>query len=99
MAEYGDPDIPNEWSFIKKYSPFHNVVASKKYPTVLFITKTRDDRVHPGHARKMAALMDDQGHNFFYFEDTEGGHGLGVTNKQVAFTLSLEFTYLLKMLK
>jgi prolyl oligopeptidase len=99
MAEYGDPDIPAEWDFIKKYSPFQNVLASKKYPKVFFTTTTRDDRVHPGHARKMAAKMEDQGHEFFYFENTEGGHGAGVTNEQRAFMMSLEFTYLLKMLK
>ncbi len=99
MAEYGDPDIPEEWEYIKKYSPYHNLEASKKYPKVLFTTTTRDDRVHPGHARKMAAKMEDQGHEFFYFENTEGGHGAGVTNEQRALMLSLEYVYLLKMLK
>ena len=99
MAEYGDPDIPEEWTYIKNYSPFHNLFASKKYPKVLFTTTTRDDRVHPGHARKMAAKMEDQGHESFYFENTEGGHGAGVTNEQRAFMMSLEFTYLLKLLK
>ena len=74
-------------------------MSSKKYPKVLFTTTTRDDRVHPGHARKMAAKMEDQGHEFFYFENTEGGHGAGVTNEQRAFMMSLEFIYLLKMLK
>jgi len=99
MAEYGNPDIPEEWAYIKNYSPFHNVFASTKYPKVFFTTTTRDDRVHPGHARKMAAKMEDQGHEFFYFENTEGGHGAGVTNKQRAFMMSLRFTYLLKLLK
>ena len=99
MAEYGDPDIPEEWAYIENYSPYHNVFASKKYPKVLFTTTTRDDRVHPGHARKMVAKMEEQNHEFFYFENTEGGHGAGVTNKQRAFIMSLEFTYLLKMLK
>ncbi|MDZ7343961.1 MAG: prolyl oligopeptidase family serine peptidase, partial [candidate division KSB1 bacterium] len=99
MAEYGDPDIPTEWDYIKEYSPYQNVLASKKYPKVFFTTTTRDDRVHPGHARKMAAKMEDQGHELFYFENTEGGHGAGVTNEQRAFMMSLEFTYLLNMLK
>jgi prolyl oligopeptidase len=99
MAEYGNPDIPEEWEYIKKYSPFHNLSASKKYPKVFFTTTTRDDRVHPGHARKMVAKMEDQGHDLFYFENTEGGHGAGVTNEQRAFMASLEFTYLLKMLR
>ena len=99
MAEYGNPDIPEEWEYIKKYSPFHNLSANKKYPKVFFTTTTRDDRVHPGHARKMAAKMEDQGHELFYFENTEGGHGAGVTNEQRAFMASLEYTYLLKLLR
>jgi len=98
VAEYGDPDIPEEWAYIRKYSPFHNLAPSKKYPKVLFTATTRDDRVHPGHARKMAAKMKDQGHAYLYYENTEGGHGRGVTNEQVAYMMSLEFTYLLKML-
>lgn len=99
MAEYGDPEISAEWAYIKKYSPYQNVLASKKYPKVFFTTTTRDDRVHPGHARKMAAKMEDQGHEIFYYENTEGGHGAGVTNEQQAFMMSLQFTYLLKMLR
>jgi len=99
MAEYGNPDIPDEWEYIKQYSPFHNVLATKKYPKVFFTTTTRDDRVHPGHARKMVAKMEDQGHELFYFENTEGGHGAGVTNVQRAFMMNLEFTYLLKRLR
>ncbi len=99
MGEYGNPDIPEEWAYIKKYSPYQNVFEDKKYPKVMFTTTTRDDRVHPGHARKMAAKMDEQGHSFYYFENTEGGHGAGVTNDQRAKMLALEYAYLLKMLK
>ena len=99
MAEYGDPDVPEEWSYIKKYSPYQNLTAWKTYPEVLFTTTTRDDRVHPGHARKMAARMEDEGHDVFYFENTEGGHGAGVTNEQKALMRSLRYTYLLMMLK
>lgn len=99
IGEYGNPDIPEEWKFIRKYSPFHNIYESQKYPKVFFTTTTCDDRVHLGHARKMAARMEDQGHEFFYFENIEGGHGAGVTNKQRAFMKSLEITYLHKMLK
>ncbi len=98
MAEYGNPNIPEEWAYIKKYSPYHNLLASKEYPKVFFKTTTRDDRVHPGHARKMAAKMESQGHKIFYFENTEGGHGSGVTNKQLALIEGLTFTYLLQML-
>lgn len=99
MAEYGNPDIPEEWEYIKKYSPYHDLQSSACYPQVFFTTTTRDDRVHPGHARKMAARMQAQNHDFFYFENTEGGHGSGVTNEQRAFMKTLEFIYLLKMLK
>ncbi|MCK5637606.1 MAG: S9 family peptidase [Flavobacteriaceae bacterium] len=99
MGEYGNPDKPEEWAYIKKYSPYQNVFEAKDYPKVFFTTTTRDDRVHPGHARKMAAKMDDQDHDFFYFENTEGGHGSGVTNEQRAMSSSLQFSYLLKMLK
>ncbi len=99
MAEYGNPDLPEEWAYIKKYSPYHNVVAEKTYPKVFFKTTTRDDRVHPGHARRMAAKMERQGHEIFYFENTEGGHGSGVTNEQLACMESLVYTYLLQLLK
>ncbi|MBN1893548.1 S9 family peptidase [bacterium] len=99
MGEYGNPDIPGEWEYIRKYSPFHNLAADRKYPKVLFTTTTRDDRVHPGHARKMAAKMESLGHDFFYYENIEGGHGSGVTNEQRAFMRSLEYMYLWKMLK
>ena len=99
MGEYGNPDLPEEWAWISKYSPYQNLQAGKKYPQVLFTTTTRDDRVHPGHARKMAAKMESQGHPFYYFENTEGGHGSGVTNEQRAKMVTLEYVYLLKMLK
>jgi prolyl oligopeptidase len=94
MAEYGNPDIPEEWEFIRQYSPYHNVRADAEYPVALFTTTTRDDRVHPGHARKMAALMEDMGHDLYYFENTEGGHGAGVTSEQRARMHALTYTYL-----
>ncbi|MFO7889153.1 MAG: prolyl oligopeptidase family serine peptidase [bacterium] len=99
MAEYGNPDIPEQWEYIKNYSPYQNLKESKDYPRVFFNTTTRDDRVHPGHARKMAAKMAAQGHPFFYFENTEGGHGSGVTHEQQALMTALEYVYLHKMLK
>jgi hypothetical protein len=61
MAEYGDPDVPEEWEFIRRYSPYHNVRDDVRYPAVFFTTTTRDDRVHPAHARKMAALLESLG--------------------------------------
>ncbi|MGH7459673.1 MAG: prolyl oligopeptidase family serine peptidase [Longimicrobiales bacterium] len=98
MAEYGDPDKPEEWAFISRYSPYHNLKAGTKYPKVFFTTTTRDDRVHPGHARKMAAKMESMGYPFYYFENTEGGHGAGVTNEQRARMYALTFSYLWKQL-
>jgi prolyl oligopeptidase len=94
MAEYGNPDVPADWEFIRRYSPYHNLRADAHYPAVLFTTTTRDDRVHPGHARKMAALMEEMSHPFYYFENTEGGHGAGVTNEQRAKMHAVTYTYL-----
>ncbi len=94
MAEYGNPDIPEEWAFIQKYSPYHNVRSDRKYPAVLFTTSTRDDRVHPGHARKMMALMEQQGHEVWYYENIEGGHGGAANNEQSAFMQALAYTFL-----
>jgi len=94
MAEYGNPDIPEEWEFIRQYSPYHNLREGVDYPRVLFTTTTRDDRVHPGHARKMAAKMADMGYEFDYFENTEGGHGSGVTSEQRARMHAITYTYL-----
>src|ERR1700751_2077235 len=74
-AEYGDPDNPDGWEFISEYSPYQNISPARQYPSVLFTTSTRDDRVHPGHARKMVAKMKEQGHNVLYYENIEGGHG------------------------
>ncbi|HEV8315578.1 MAG TPA: prolyl oligopeptidase family serine peptidase, partial [Burkholderiaceae bacterium] len=98
MAEYGNPDDPAEWSFMSKYSPYQNVKASVKMPRVLFTTSTRDDRVHPGHARKMAARMLEQGHDILYYENIEGGHGGAADNEQRATMLALEFGFLWKQL-
>jgi len=94
MAEYGDPDKPEEWEFIKTYSPYHNVEAGKKYPAVLFTTSTRDDRVHPGHARKMMAKMKEQEHEVYYYENIEGGHGGAADNGQLAHMQALAYTFL-----
>jgi len=97
MAEYGNPDT-DDWEFIKEYSPYQNVHADREYPRALFYTTTRDDRVHPGHARKMARKMIDQGHPILYFENTEGGHGAGVTPEQRARMYAIRYTYLHMML-
>lgn len=94
MAEYGNPDKADEWAYIGQYSPYHNVKKGVKYPKVLFATSTRDDRVHPGHARKMAARMLEQGHDVLYFENIEGGHGGASNNEQRANLVALENTFL-----
>ena len=98
MAEYGDPEQPDEWAYISKYSPYQNVKAGVNYPKVLFTTSTRDDRVHPGHARKMAAKMLAQGHDLLYYENIEGGHGGAADNEQRATLQALEYSYLWQQL-
>jgi len=95
MGEYGDPDDPLQWAWISKYSPYQNVPdAGTRLPAVLFTTSTRDDRVHPGHARKMAARLREQGHDAWLYENIEGGHGGAADNKQRADMLALEFAFL-----
>jgi prolyl oligopeptidase len=94
VAEYGDPDQPAEWDYIRRYSPYQNVKKGVKYPKVFFNTSTKDDRVHPAHARKMVAKMLGQGHEVLYFENIEGGHGGAADNNQRATLSGLEFAYL-----
>ena len=95
MAEYGDPRESGAWEYLRPFSPYHNVSATEHYPPVLFITSTRDDRVHPGHARKMVALLAAQGHDVSYYENIEGGHGAAADNEQRAlkWALVLEFLW------
>jgi prolyl oligopeptidase len=94
MAEYGNPDDPKQAAYIAKYSPFQNLKADKKYPEVFFMTSTKDDRVHPGHARKMAARMADMKKPFLYFENIEGGHSASANLQQLAERQALSFVYL-----
>lgn len=94
-AEYGDPDVPEDWAFLRKYSPYHNLSKDASYPRVLFTTSTKDDRVHPGHARKMVARMLAMGHPVLYYENTEGGHAGAANAKQRAYATALATTYLL----
>ena len=93
MAEYGDPDT-EDWAYISEYSPYHNVQSDVDYPTVFFTTSTRDDRVHPGHARKMVARMTEMGHELLYFENTVGGHAGASDNTQVARNEAMVYSYL-----
>jgi prolyl oligopeptidase len=99
MGEYGNPDVPEEWAYISRYSPYQNVKEGVHYPRVLFTTSTRDDRVHPGHARKMVAKMDAQHHDVLYYENIEGGHGGAANNQQQAFMNALAYAFLWKQLK
>lgn len=99
IAEYGDPDKPEERAYIEKYSPYQNVKKDAKYPPAFITTSTRDDRVHPGHARKMVARMREQGHEVLYFENIEGGHGAAANNEQSARMWAQTFTYLWRTLK
>jgi len=94
IAEYGDPDTA-DWEFMGRYSPYQNVHSAASYPPVLWITSTRDDRVHPGHARKMTARLRELGHDVSYYENIEGGHGAAADNAQRAFrrALALEFLW------
>ena len=94
VDEYGDPDNPSEWEFISKYSPYQNVFTDQDYPEVYFYTSTKDDRVHPGHARKMAKKMIDQGHKVIYYENIEGGHSAAANLKQSAYMSTLQLEYL-----
>ncbi|SDJ64789.1 prolyl oligopeptidase family serine peptidase [Microbulbifer yueqingensis] len=93
MGEYGNPDT-DDWEFIKEYSPYQNLEADTEYPSVFFFTSTRDDRVHPGHARKMAARLKEMGQSVEYFENLEGGHKGSATNEQLAHRVALMFAHL-----
>ncbi|HTM85014.1 MAG TPA: prolyl oligopeptidase family serine peptidase, partial [Mycobacterium sp.] len=94
VAEYGNPDDPADWEFIAKYSPYHNISSDVDYPALLMTTSTRDDRVHPGHARKMTAALQDAGHRVNYYENIEGGHAGAADNAQTAFRSALSFSFL-----
>ena len=94
VAEYGDPDVAEERPFLEQTSPYHNFDAAADYPVPFFVTSTKDDRVHPGHARKMAKLFEDAGKPFLYYENIDGGHSAAANRKEAAKRRALEFTYL-----
>ncbi|MFT4994970.1 MAG: prolyl oligopeptidase [Paraglaciecola sp.] len=99
MGEYGDPDDAIEGAFLRGISPYHNIDPDLEYPEVLFITSTKDDRVHPAHARKVAKRMEDQGHAFLYYENIDGGHSASANLKETAKRLALQHTYLFEKLR
>ena len=97
-AEYGDPDDPAQWEFIRSFSPFHLLEEGRDYPPVLLVTSTRDDRVHPAHARTMAHRLESLGQAVTYFENSEGGHGRASTNAQRAFMSALTYDFARRVL-
>ena len=99
MGEYGNPDDAIEGKFLRSISPYHNIDPQADYPEVFFITSTKDDRVHPAHARKTAKRMEDQGHDFLYYENIDGGHSAAANLKETAKRLALQHVYLLQKLK
>ncbi|WP_448564006.1 prolyl oligopeptidase family serine peptidase [Thalassotalea ganghwensis] len=98
MGEYGNPDTESDWEFIKKYSPYQNVKRDQNYPKVFFTSSTRDDRVHPGHARKMVAKMENMGYDVLYYENIEGGHAGAADINQSAEIAAMNYIYLLQQL-
>jgi prolyl oligopeptidase len=99
IAEYGDPELAAERAWLALWSPYQNVRKDTKYPPIFLVTSTRDDRVHPGHARKMAARMLEYGHDVRYYENIEGGHGGAADNAQSARMWAQAFTFLWQVLK
>ena len=98
MGEYGDPDDAVEGAYLRSLSPYHNIKPDEDYPEMFLITSTKDDRVHPAHARKMAKRLEDLGHDFLYYENIDGGHSAAANLKETARRLSLQHTYLFQKL-
>lgn len=98
VDEYGSPDVPEERAFLETISPYHNFNSSKEYPTPFFVTSTKDDRVHPGHARKMAKLFEEANLPFLYYENIDGGHSAAANKKERAKRTALEYVYLKRRL-
>jgi prolyl oligopeptidase len=98
MGEYGNPDDPKEWAFIRGWSPYQLARKDAKYPPSLFTAAIRDDRVHPGHARKMVAKLEAQGHDVRYYENIEGGHSGAANNREQAYMSALAYTFLWRCL-
>src|SRR5262245_8697620 len=98
MDEFGNPDIPSDWKFMRTFSPYHNIKRGVRYPPILLTSSTLDDRLHPAHARKMTAALKEAGHEALYYENREGGHR-GYSNvEQTAFIYALGYSFLWKHL-
>jgi prolyl oligopeptidase len=94
IAEYGDPDNPEDWEFLKEISAYHRAAPGQNYPPILIATSRRDDRVHPGHARKMAAKLQAMGYEAYFYEPAAGGHGYGKDNRERASFTALGYNFL-----
>jgi prolyl oligopeptidase len=94
IAEYGDPDKPEDWAFLQTYSAYHLAAPGRAYPPILIATTRKDDRVHPGHARKMAAKLQAMGYEAHFYEPPAGGHGYGKDNRETAAFIALGYTFL-----
>lgn len=98
VGEYGDPAIPSERAVIAKYDPYSNLKAGRNYPEVFIETSTKDDRVHPAHARKAAARLEELGYPVLYYENIDGGHAASANLAETARRQALEYVYLSKKL-
>ncbi|MDA7920987.1 prolyl oligopeptidase family serine peptidase [Verrucomicrobiales bacterium] len=98
VDEYGSPDVPEERAFLETISPYHNFREEKEYPAPFFVTSTKDDRVHPCHARKMAKLFEESDKPFFYYENIDGGHSAAANQTERAKRTALEYIYLTRRL-
>jgi prolyl oligopeptidase len=98
VAEYGDPDNPADWAFMSKYSPYQNIRKGVKYPPIFLYLSTKDDRVHPGHARKFAARLTEYGNTVYYHEYLEGGHSVGADHAEDAVRAAMLHAFLLREL-
>ncbi len=99
VAEYGDPDVPEDWAFLSKYSPYQNIRKGVKYPPIFLYLSTKDDRVHPGHARKYAARLEEFGNKVYYHEYIEGGHSVGADHAEDAVRAAMLHGFLLRELE
>ena len=96
ISEYGDPDKPEDWAFLQTYSAYHLAEPGRAYPPILIATSRKDDRVHPGHARKMAAKLQALGYEAYLYEPAAGGHGYGKDNKEAAAFIALGYAFLME---
>ncbi len=94
IAEYGDPDLPDDWAFLQHLSAYHTAEPGRPYPPILIATTRRDDRVHPGHARKMAGKLQAMGYEAYLYEPAAGGHGYGKDNAERAAFIALGFSFM-----